>query len=191
LWVLGLGAGFRALVNYELKAGTSATAPLAWVAGTPLPFDASVPNLVMFAHPQCPCSRASMDELAFLMTRCQGKVRATVCFSAPDGEPAAWTQSALWRSAAAIPGVTIMADHNGAIAQQYGSATSGQALVFDPAGKRIFSGGITGARGHEGDNRGLDFVIALARGELCSATDTPVFGCSLVDPPAPAPGTRP
>ena len=46
----------------------------------------------------------------------------------------------------------------------------------------LISGGITGARGHQGSNRGRSFVVALARGELCSPTDTPVYGCALNDP---------
>jgi hypothetical protein len=116
------------------------------------------------------------------MTRCAGKLKATVCFFDPEAEPAEWTQSALWQAAAAIPGVEIVADHDRRIAAQFGSSTSGQVHLFDREGRRIFSGGITAARGHAGENPGRNYVVALTRGEVCAATPTPVFGCSLLEP---------
>jgi hypothetical protein len=184
LWAFAIVAGFRVLVEYELKAGVSAVAPPHWPENTSLPRETSRSHLVMFAHPQCPCSRASIAELAVIMTRCAGKLKATVCFFSPEGEPAEWTQSALWRAAAVIPGVEVVADRNRQIALQFGSSTSGQVHLFDRNGRRIFSGGITAARGHEGENNGRNFIVALARGEVCSPTDTPVYGCSLVEPAA-------
>jgi hypothetical protein len=178
-WVLGLGVGFRVLVEYELKAGEPAVAPVQWPAAAGLDFDATRFNLVMFAHPQCPCSRASAGELAVILTQCPREVRATVCFLAPDGESEDWTHSALWQSVRAIPGVTVVDDRNGQFAARFGSATSGQVFLFDRAGRRVFAGGITGARGHAGANRGRSLVIALARGEVCAEPITPVFGCAL------------
>jgi hypothetical protein len=182
LWAAILVGGFRVLVNYEVQAGAPAAAPASWPTGTTLARNADRPSLVMFAHPQCPCSRATVAELAVIMTRTGGAMNATVCFWDPDEEPAAWTQSALWRAAADIPGVRVVADLNGEIARAFGSATSGQVILFDREGRRIFDGGITGARGHAGDNRGRNLVIALARGELCADPRTPVFGCSLHEP---------
>lgn len=182
LWALAIAAGFRVLVDYELKAGVSATAPEQWPQDSALPRDAHRAHLVMFAHPQCPCSRASVAELAVIMTRCKNELKATVCFFDPEGEPAEWTQSALWRAAAVIPGVEVVADPDRKFAAQFGSTTSGQVHLFARNGRRIFSGGITAARGHGGENRGRNHVIALARGEVCSPADTPVFGCSLHEP---------
>jgi hypothetical protein len=184
LWALAIGTGFRVLVDYELQAGEPAVAPDQWPADISLRLDATRSNLVLFAHPQCPCSRASMTELAAILTRCPKELRATVCFFDPEGEPASWTHSSLWRTAAAIPGVEVVADRNARLAARFGSSTSGQVFLFDRDGHRIFSGGITGARGHEGENRGRNLVIALARGELCTVSATPVFGCSLHDAPA-------
>jgi hypothetical protein len=165
-----------------LKAGPGAAAPEQWPASATLPRDTRRSHLVMFAHPQCPCSRASIAELAVIMTRCAGALKATVCFFDPEGEPAGWTQSALWRAAADIPGVEVLADRDREIARQFGSSTSGQVHLFDRDGRRTFSGGITGARGHPGANNGRNYVIALARGEVCSPKDTPVYGCSLHEP---------
>ena len=182
-WVFAIAAGFRVIVEYELRAGPDASPPAHWPANAGLVRNPTQPHLVMFAHPQCPCTRASVGELAVIMTRCAGQLKATVCFYDPDAEPAEWTQSSLWQSVAAIPGVEVLADRDGLIATAFGSATSGQALLFDRDGHRLFSGGITGARGHAGENVGRNYVIALARGEVCAATTTPVFGCSLLGAP--------
>ena len=183
LWSFAIVGGFRVLVDYELRAGSAAVAPPdRWPANAGLRFEPTLAHLVMFAHPQCPCSRASVAELAAIMTRCGGKLRATVCFFAPESEPESWAQTALWRSARAIPGVEVIADRESRIATRFGSATSGQVFLFDRDGQRLFLGGITGARGHEGENRGRNLVIALAHGEVCAANTTPVFGCSLHDP---------
>jgi hypothetical protein len=182
LWAVAILAGFRVLVEYEVKAGQPAAAPAQWPAACGLRFDAARTNLVMFAHPQCPCSRATMAELAVILTRCPRDLRVTICFFDPDGAPADWTQSSLWQMASALPDVRVIADPNSRIAAQFGAVTSGQVFLFDRDGRRVFSGGITGARGHEGDNVGRNLVIALARGELCTADASPVFGCSLHDP---------
>lgn len=179
LWGFAIAAGFHVLVEYELRAGPEAAAPTQWPADVGISFDPLRSNLVMFAHPQCPCSRASMAELAAIMTRCPQELRAVVCFFAPDDEASEWTRSALWRTAQAIPGVEVIADRNAHLAARFGSTTSGQVFLFDRDGRKVFSGGITGARGHEGENRGRNFVIALARGDVCATNPTPVFGCAL------------
>ena len=43
----------------------------------------------------------------------------------------------------------------------------------------MFSGGTTIARGHLGDNAGVDSMLALLGGHPSNQTTTPVFGCSL------------
>jgi hypothetical protein len=43
----------------------------------------------------------------------------------------------------------------------------------------MFQGGITGARGHEGDNAGQAAVIELVAGGRPSVRQTRVFGCAL------------
>jgi hypothetical protein len=43
----------------------------------------------------------------------------------------------------------------------------------------MFSGGITDARGHAGDNDGRDAVEAYLTGGVPGCTQTPVFGCPI------------
>jgi hypothetical protein len=136
----------------------------------------------MFVHPQCACSRASMEELARLMVLCRDRVTARVLFVNPADQPLQWSQTDLWDSAKAIPDVDVRCDQDGALAKHLNIQTSGHVLLFDPSGKLLFSGGITGSRGHVGDNAGLSAAIALIqdpRAAHSMLVTTQVFGCEV------------
>ena len=179
-WLLAVGTGFAVLLNYQNASGLAGLAPQHWPAGNPMTLDHDHDTLIMFAHPQCPCTRASLEELNRLLARSPGKVAARVLFFKPGGFPDHWAQTDLWRSAAAIPGVTVQEDLDGAQARRFGAQTSGYVLLYDRHGQLLFNGGITGSRGHAGDNAGEDTVHALLGGEDASVKQTRVYGCSLL-----------
>jgi hypothetical protein len=168
--------------RYEATPGAAATAPLEWPAETPLARVPERATLVMLAHPHCPCTRASIGELALLMAHFHGRLTAHVLFLRPPGTPEEWEATNLWDSAAAIPGVVVASDPDGAQARRFGAMTSGQVVLYDASGRLAFSGGITRARGHAGGNPGRDAITAVLEKGLAAATETPVFGCSLVTP---------
>lgn len=181
-WFAALLAGFGALVAYQMRAGPPAELPLTWPRDAALPFDRARSNLVMFAHPQCPCSAASLEELKVILTRSRQELRATICFFEPPDVPADWTDTRLIRSARQIPGLNVVLDRDGTVTEKFGAITSGQVVLFDGRGQRLFAGGITSARGHAGENAGRNWIIALAKGEACTPSATPVFGCDLRGP---------
>src|SRR5262245_48572194 len=83
IWLLGVGAGMSLLWDYTNAPGRSGTAARRWPAMIDrVPGRAS---LVMAVHPYCPCSRASVRELALIMARCQGRLSARVVFVEPAG----------------------------------------------------------------------------------------------------------
>jgi hypothetical protein len=179
LWIPVVGFGIRTLWQYAGTPGRAATPPAVWPVHTltrPAPGRAS---LIIFVHPQCPCSRATMGELAWVMARCREKVGVSVWFYAPAQEPGNWSRTELWRSAAAIPGVRVFEDRDGSEARRFGASTSGQALLYDSGGHLVFNGGITALRGHSGDNYGRDAIVSLVYGKTPIRQTTPVFGCSL------------
>jgi hypothetical protein len=133
----------------------------------------------MTLHPQCPCSRASVHELAEIMSRSEGRLDARILFVEPENAPAGWLDGALWREAKTIPGVTVSVDKDGQDAAEFGASTSGQVMVYDATGVVRFSGGITDGRGHEGDNAGQLSVLDLVRTGKSPVATTPVYGCSL------------
>jgi hypothetical protein len=138
----------------------------------------------MLAHPNCPCTRASLAELEILLAKLQGKLSAFVVFSKPEAGMAEVQRSELWKKAAAMPDVSVVYDGQGVETRKFGGQVSGQTMLYDPAGRLVFSGGITSARGHQGDNTGMDAVISLVRGDAGAPGRTPVFGCSLHNPDA-------
>ena len=179
-WLLAAGIGFVWILNYQSTSGAAGIAPEHWPTGTQITLDSQRDTLVMFAHPQCPCTRASMEELNRLLARTEGKVVVQVFFFKPDKFSGDWVHSDLWKSAAAIPGVVVREDPNGAQARLFGAETSGDVLLYDTHGRLLFNGGITGSRGHAGDNAGENTIIARLQGQEASLKQTPVYGCSLL-----------
>ena len=182
LWLAAVIAGSLAMLRYANTPGHAAQAPLQWSANSLIARDSQRATLVMFVHPRCPCSRASVGELSLLMAHCQGRVNAHVLFFKPAGSAAEWAETDLWRSAAAIPGVEVHSDDGGVEARRFHAETSGHTVLYDRARRLQFSGGITAARGHSGDNAGRSAIAALVNGGAPQERGTPVYGCSLVNP---------
>lgn len=178
-WIAALGYGARTLLKYETTPGSLGSVSSNWPAGSIVHRQTDKPTLLMLAHPHCPCTRASIGELAQVMAHAIGKVNAFVLFVKPPGAGADWDDTDLRRTAAAIPSVTVLTDENGTEAARFGAETSGHTLVFDRGGTLVFSGGITGSRGHAGGNTGESAVLAALSGDAVVRSRTPVFGCSL------------
>jgi hypothetical protein len=113
------------------------------------------------------------------MARCESRVTATAYFVRPANESAGWERGKLWDSAAAIPGVTVACDAGGQVAVRFKARTSGDVLLYNPAGALCFHGGITSARGHAGDNLGHSAVLDIALRGKSHVDCSPVFGCPL------------
>jgi hypothetical protein len=178
-WIAALAFGARTLFRYETTPGSVGIISAKWPAVSIVPRQTDKPTLLMLAHPHCPCSRASIGELAQIMAHAVGKVNALVIFVKPPGSGADWDDTDLRRSAAAIPGVTVFTDDNGVEAARFGAETSGHTLVFAADGTLVFSGGITASRGHAGSNAGESAVLAALNQEFVPLSRTPVFGCAL------------
>ena len=182
IWLAAVCIGLGTLWVYEYTPGKEAVVPNHWPVQSKIPHTQGQPSLIMFAHPHCPCTRASIGELSMLMTHCQNRVKARVVFFQPKGSAEDWTQTDLWRSAAAIPGVTAQADEEGTETRRFQVTTSGHVVLYDADGKLLFNGGITSSRGHSGDNAGRSAITHLLDHETADVSITPVFGCSLFDP---------
>ncbi len=184
LWAGSICVGGRKLLNYESKPGEPGSPPSQWPAASRIVRPQNKFTLVMLTHPNCPCTRASVTELEILMARLQGKLAAVMVFRKPEASAGEVRESVLWKRAAEIPNVSLLFDADGAETERFGGRVSGQTMLYDPAGRLVFSGGITSTRGHEGDNAGVDAVILAVREHVNVRTRIPVFGCSLHDPNA-------
>jgi hypothetical protein len=178
-WLLTIGAGMRMLWAYADTPGPPAAAKARWPAEASFSRDTRGPVLVLFLHPQCPCSRATVDELARLLAGAPAPAAIYALVYRPADAEAGWERTDLWSSSAALRGVQVMTDVGGAQARVFGAFISGQTLLYSATGALQFSGGITDARGHEGDNPGRTALTSILSGGATAAIRTPVFGCYL------------
>ena len=180
-WILVVGTGISMLGAYHARPGDRGSVPTRWPERTTLDLSKSKPTLIMFLHPRCPCSRASVAELSRLECLRLKRIAPLVVMIAPSRiDGTGWREPALERSVTTIPGVEIRHDDGGVEATRFGMATSGHVLLYSTSGSLLFSGGITPSRGHEGENDGIDSLNALILHETTPRRKNSVFGCPLV-----------
>ena len=180
IWFGAVGAGLQVMASYENTPGREGKLKLVLNPSSGRSKSPQQDTLMMFFHPQCPCSRASVAELSRIMAQCQGRLHTDIYIFQPDSLPASWARSGLWQTAAAIPGVCVFPDINGDKARGLGGLTSGEALLYSEDGRLLFHGGITEGRGHEGDNDGHDAIVSLVWNGRATKLATPVFGCPIL-----------
>lgn len=188
LWGTAVSAGAVRMIRYQLTPGPSpAPAPTLWPVNGNIPAHSGKPLLLMIAHPQCTCTRASLNELRRLIARFEGLRNPPEIYLsviAPDGVGPDWTDGPVLRNAATISGLHVAIDPGGHFAERLGATTSGHVLLYGADEKLIFSGGITSARAHEGDAVGQEAIFNALYGKSPPTHETPVFGCALHTPVA-------
>jgi hypothetical protein len=181
-WLVAVVGGIGALRNYENTPSAAGDPPTKWPAQSRVPRTAGLPTIVVMGHPKCPCTRATIGELAIMMARLRDRATAVVVFVRPHGTPDGWDDTDLRRSAAAIPGVTVMSDLDEVEVDRFNAEVSGQTMLYNASGNLLFSGGITASRGHAGDNDGRSSIVSFVTDGSAELTRTPVFGCALRTP---------
>jgi len=135
-------------------------------------------TLLMFLHPRCPCTRASLHELEQVL-REAGQPGATFVVYQPRAGDATWQTSPLLDVIRALPEAKIVWDQQGQITKKFGAVTSGQVQLYRPSGECLFNGGITRLRGHEGTNAASEQLLAALQGKPSALAPTAVYGCAL------------
>jgi hypothetical protein len=183
LWLVAVGTGMALLSAYASTPGIPASAPPTWPAASMIARRIGAPTVLVFAHLQCPCTRATLGEIDWLLARVHGRADVHVLFSAADDPEEQWEDTSLAQLAASIPSVRVHRDAGGREAARFGVATSGEVLLYDAGDHLRFAGGITGARGHAGGNPGRDRLLEQLTAARGDGTPSPVFGCALGIPP--------
>jgi hypothetical protein len=172
---------------------TTASDPLGaasrdWPAAATIARLGGRPELVLFLHPQCPCSRATVAALEQLSSMVPADRQPSICvvIATPRSVGTLWNRSPLEMRAARLPYAHVLYDPGGAETSIFNAGTSGTVLLFDAQGRRLYGGGVTMARGHDGLNTGLLAVAALLVDPSARVTEIPPFGCELVrdNPPS-------
>jgi hypothetical protein len=180
LWLSAAVWGIVYLARYETTPGDSGVSyPRVFPPESRIERDADRPTLIFFAHPKCPCTRASLRELERLMTDVDGKLSVVVVFIKPKDETEDWTKTDLRANAEAIPNVRVLIDEDERETEIFNAQTSSLTLLYDRGGNLRFDGGITAARGHEGDNAGRRAIFEIVTKETDKTAESLVFGCPL------------
>ncbi len=184
-WVAMVAIGARSALQYENTPGESGTPPAR--IGPPAMggrSDASGERYTLYlvGHPECPCTKASIHELNRIISSAPGRLNVNIVFFKPEASEAEIRKSARWTEAATLQGVNVRQDRTGDEVRRLGAKVSGQVMLYDSSGMLLFSGGITGARGHEGDNAGESAILNLLHGKPNEVKTTPVYGCTLFNP---------
>ena len=153
VWAFAVGVGVVLITDYAARPGAAGHSPAYFPTAGGKRIGSPRPALLVFAHPYCPCSRATFAELTRLNERTKGALTISVFFYQPPDQSPEWVESALWREAEAIPNITVAAANDEDL-RKFGAVTSGQVILYDADNRLVFSGGITRARGHEGENDG-------------------------------------
>jgi hypothetical protein len=171
------------LSAYSNTPGTEHAPPPLSTVSMPFETTGSRYMLVMAIHPKCPCSRASVGELARLASRFHDQLSCVVLAYQPLEQSSDWIETDLVATARALPSTRVLIDVDGRDAAELGMSTSGAVVLYSPNGEPRFWGGITIGRGHCGDNLGSDAIISvLTDGRLLDVSQ-PVFGCRIQSNP--------
>jgi hypothetical protein len=172
--------GMGALIRFDQTAGSANAPPPQWPAQSAIKRVNGRPEILVFAHPFCSCTDATIVELAQLSARRKpGAITplVTVLFFRPHHS--GWAPNGLWKKAQSIDNAHVVWDDDGLEAKRFGALISGYALLYGTEGNLLFRGGITGSRGHQGDNYGLEELAASLDSNRPSHTASQVFGCAL------------
>ena len=178
-WALVVAFGFWKLWAYTGASGKEEPPAQNWPKYAAVSLDPKGFTLVLALHPQCPCSRATVEQLDWILARCPNRLTVYAMYLKPDSMPESWVRTDIWERTKRMRHVTNVLDSKGSQARLFGAATSGDVFVFDPSGTLLFRGGITRARGHAGDSAGRDAIVGLVSGKKPVTDRAPVFGCPL------------
>src|SRR5713226_2476071 len=178
LWLGLIVGGYAWLLRYSFAAGKASASPPAIPSSVASPAPSARAQLFLALHPRCPCSRATLSELAKILSRAPEACDVTVLMYKPEGEPDSWMAGALLDNCRRMS-CRVRPDADGRLAGSLGSFTSGGVVLYDAKGRLRYQGGITASRAHEGDNAGKQAVIAILRGHHDSQKPMPVFGCPI------------
>jgi hypothetical protein len=185
LWAAAVSGGWWLMMADSFR--TECPADMA-VAGT-WPIDSQLPRatdratLLVFFHPKCPCSQATLTELGLVLRSRPAEspeLAIQIVATTPVSAGSRWIETPLLARSQLLPSARVFVDYGGQEARRFGAQQSGTVMLFDSEGRRRFAGGITVARGHEGTSVGGQQLARLLGGSANAPASFPTFGCRLV-----------
>lgn len=179
-WLFVLTIALCAQFRYDSIPSLASLSKKGWPAASKISRSTTENTLVMFLHPHCPCSRASLHQVTTLKTN-NRSLNCVFLFYTPSSFEKGWEKTDIWRTASEIPGAHLVSDRDGVEAKNFGALTSGQTYIFDKQGSLRYEGGLTEGRGHEGGCRNLEAAMKVLTDGGASTAFGAVYGCPIVD----------
>ncbi|MFG0298057.1 MAG: hypothetical protein ACF8K1_00430 [Phycisphaerales bacterium JB047] len=180
VWGVACGVVLFNLMSYANVAGAQGALPTGWTPMAQLEPPHDRPMLLVFAHPKCPCTRATMTAIERLQREVPDVFATRVVFYEPTDADPSWRETDLWSRADELIDAKAIPDPGGALTSDAGAVVSGCVALFDRDGALRFWGGVTPSRGHEGESVGLSAIRSVLRGQEPMQTRAPVYGCEIV-----------
>ena len=184
VWIAVAVAGWYGISAYGFAGDPQATTDIVpqWPTDSAIGRMSGRPTLVLFLHPKCPCSRATVAELERLPVLVPSEALPDICVvaSAPRAIGDLWWSSPSLNRSVRLPNAHLVRDSGGVETALFGVRVSGTVLLFDATGKRLYAGGVTMSRGHAGDNVGLQAITDLLVDHGANVSTVPPLGCEMV-----------
>ena len=189
VWVCALVGVFGWITRYEFSTYAderSATTEL-WPTESSLDLCAERSSLLLFVHPRCPCTRATIRELERVLRgpdlTVEERPKLIVIVSLPLEAGEDWLESDTVRQALDLPNATSFLDFGGVESERFGAVASGTVMLYSNGGQQLYAGGVTASRGHEGENLGTTQLRnCIHDPSVPSKLSIPAFGCRLCRP---------
>lgn len=179
LWILALvcgwlgvvGVGFGSMIRWENTPGDQGSPPAAWPRASQIPRTGHA-TLVIAAHEHCACTVATLNEVASVLSHVPaGTVDVWMVVEGHEASEAA-------DAAANFPWLHVRRDPEGAELARFDGLTSGELNLYGSDGTLKYHGGVTGSRGHEGDNAGAEALLSALL-DRAGPRAAPVYGCAI------------
>ena len=140
----------------------------------------SAPTLLLFLHPHCPCTKATIKNLDSVLNTSPDTVNFYAVAFCPLDETEQWVQSPIMNTLIEDLDAKVIIDHGSEISSAFGIKCSGHILLYSDRGELQFDGGITSSRGHEGYCLPQNDLQKILSNDAEQPVHWPVFGCPLV-----------
>lgn len=185
LWLGLVALGMGKLNAYANTPGERANASTTFPLLSRVQTEKGKSTLILFVHPKCGCSVATVAELARLFPKISSQTVVNIIFLKPEGFSEHDVRGDLWEDAKKISGAVLKIDSENRESDLFGAKTSGQTFLYNSAGYLIFEGGLTSSRGHTGDSKGRQDILNYFENPInWTLAESSVFGCGLKTPGA-------
>jgi hypothetical protein len=179
LWSVLLFGGLALFSIDQSRQGTRGTIPARWPGASRIHRAAGQPTLLVFLHPNCPCSIATVHSLQRSLRALRPEARPKTVFVVRPAVRDDWRARQLLATAAETPNGSFFQDDGEKEIARFGADVSGHLLLYGPAGALLFDGGVTPERGQEAESMASDRFQQVLTGMPRSPVRTAVFGCGL------------